>query len=132
MQLGCQAEQPSTPIAPFSRVEEVFGEEPRLVFSCPSDPLAYRGSWQDRPIGQSPLAGIRLSYYNNSKTIHNSNILQASSAVYSLRCMHHASTSTHPSRRAGDECAPQIVRFGLRFLSTSQQTPGLCSPSVWQ
>ena len=59
------------------RVEELPDEEPRLIFRVPSNPLEYKGSWQDRPIGRNPLDGITLSYYNNSKTMHNSNILQA-------------------------------------------------------
>jgi hypothetical protein len=29
-------------------------------------------------MGPSPLEGIRFSYYNNSKTMYNSNILQVS------------------------------------------------------
>ncbi|EOD07552.1 hypothetical protein EMIHUDRAFT_465781 [Emiliania huxleyi CCMP1516] len=58
-------------------VEELPDEEPRLIFRVPSNPLEYKGSWQDRPIGRNPLDGITLSYYNNSKTMHNSNILQA-------------------------------------------------------
>mmetsp|Transcript_20230 Transcript_20230/g.63418 ORF Transcript_20230/g.63418 Transcript_20230/m.63418 type:complete len:498 (+) Transcript_20230:53-1546(+) len=57
-------------------VEELPDEEPRLIFRVPSNPLEYKGSWQDRPIGRNPLDGITLSYYNNSKTMHNSNILQ--------------------------------------------------------
>ncbi|EOD24487.1 hypothetical protein EMIHUDRAFT_469304 [Emiliania huxleyi CCMP1516] len=59
------------------QVEELPDEEPRLIFRVPSNPLEYKGSWQDRPIGRNPLDGITLSYYNNSKTMHNSNILQA-------------------------------------------------------
>ena len=32
--------------------------------------------WETRAVNESPCAGVRFSYFNNSKNAHNSNILQ--------------------------------------------------------
>ena len=36
----------------------------------------FDGPWQGREVGPSPVDGVSLSYYNNSKSLHNSNVLQ--------------------------------------------------------
>ena len=37
---------------------------------------SFEGAWQERPLGSNPYGGVRFAYYNNSKTLANSNVLQ--------------------------------------------------------
>eukprot|EP00966_Prymnesium_polylepis_P133029 3074715-Prymnesium_polylepis.1 len=50
-------------------------ELPRVVFRLPPDHVC-DDVWQNRPLRATPN-GLRLSYHNNSKTLANSNVLQA-------------------------------------------------------
>lgn len=60
-------------------VELQPGEHPRIIFrQCPEH--HHTDSWQQRPVRAPPVIPSRpsgrLAYYNNSKTLANSNVLQ--------------------------------------------------------
>ena len=50
------------------------GREPHVHFQQRPG-QSFQGRWQDRPMGPCAFP-LRLCYYNNSKTMHNSNVLQ--------------------------------------------------------
>ena len=57
-------------------LERIAGQPPRVIFRAGPSASHFSGSWQDRSVAQSPCAGVRFAYFNNSKTLQNSNVLQ--------------------------------------------------------
>jgi len=76
----------------------------------------YSGLWQDRQVAESPCSDLVFSYYNNSKTMANSNVLQVILRDHGF----------HRVEMPGDDwnifwCAGQVDPLQLRHLKPHQK-----------